>query len=170
MTTSTWPVRPGPSTLRSLNNHLLRYIISNIGPDDEAHDILQEVWVAAKRFRGEGTFDGFLFSIARHKVIDWFRKIERRAKAIDRFAEVAADVQDPATSLDSLLARAEESGRLKAAIAELREPFRSTVELRMTGLDMQEIGVQLGVSYNTVRSRLSRACGELRVILGAVEE
>lgn len=59
-----------------------------------------------------------------------------------------------------------ERAALWEAVGRLESHHRAVVELKLRGMDNYQIARELGLAYNTVRSRLSRAVGRLRVLLG----
>jgi RNA polymerase sigma-70 factor (ECF subfamily) len=68
---------------------------------------------------------------------------------------------------DRVLQQVETKDRVQHALAELPFDQRAAIVLReIDGLSYEEIADALGVAVGTVKSRLARARGSLRVALG----
>lgn len=138
--------------------HVWRFIRHLVHDDELAADLTQDTYVRAHRalptFRGESLFRTWLLRIARNVAIDERRRLARRVRA---------------ESLDerSLEPRADEPGpglhaELRAAIGELPVAQRSAfVLVEVFGLRYREVGVILGVSTGTVKSRVFHARAKL---------
>jgi RNA polymerase sigma factor (sigma-70 family) len=78
------------------------------------------------------------------------------------------DLRCDAPSPEERLLWQEEVGRLLAAVATLGAADREVIGLRYgSGLDTAEAAAVLGVSQAVVRSRLWRALGRLRQVIGS---
>lgn len=142
---------------------LHRLIARIIGDDDEALDVLQEVFVAAhgslRRFDMARPMRAWLARIAINKARDWRRRRAVRrlisgVLPIEHAAEVAAD--QPA--IDTLTADREELLQVGAAIVELPVNLRETLVLRaIEGMSQAEAAEALGISEKAVETRLYRA-------------
>lgn len=152
--------------------YLLRHT-SNRATADELH---QDVWMrvvrARERYRPEARFTTWLYTLARHRLVDHFRsKGGVVAASLDQdSADGLPDTpaEEPASAADPL-ARVldEESGsRLLAALADVpglqRDAFLLHVE---AGLSLVEIATLTGVPAETVKSRLRYAYRRLRASL-----
>lgn len=127
-----------------------------------ADDLTQQTFLACAeardRYRADGTFKGFLFGIARHKLMEQMRAQERERRPT-RFGEEEAN----ATRLSTLLARRQEHQLVLQGLAALT--VDSLVPLQLyywDGLRTAEIGQALGIATSTVTSRLARARAALR--------
>ncbi|EDM76681.1 hypothetical protein PPSIR1_38174 [Plesiocystis pacifica SIR-1] len=155
----------GSSSFRGLQDVLARFVARYIRPDD-AHDIVQDTWLAAMNYRGESSRKTYLIAIARRKVAEYFRGRYRRRTLVDMdVAEL--EVMDITMSFTDIVAERRAARELHEAVRELPPEFRVVVELYLEGKGALEISAELGVNYNTVRSRLSRSRGLLRKRLGA---
>jgi RNA polymerase sigma-70 factor (ECF subfamily) len=142
---------------------LHRLIARVIGDEDEALDILQEVFVSAhaslRRFDIGRPMRAWLARIAINKARDWRRRraVRRLISAvlpIEHASQVAAD--QPAT--DTLAADREELRQVGAAIATLPANLRETLVLRaIEGMSQAEAAEALGISEKAVETRLYRA-------------
>ena len=160
---------------------LYRYVLGELRDPEEAIELVQEVfvrsWEAIGSFRGEASFLGWLFRIARNLIID-------RSRARKRHPTVSLDAplgEDPEeTRMDrtagkgpgpeAQAVRAEEQGRFNRALAALPEIQRSVFVLReWEGMDYRDIAVRLALNEGTVKSRLARAREALVLAMRAGE-
>jgi RNA polymerase sigma-70 factor, ECF subfamily len=134
-----------------------------------AQDVVQEVFIAvwkdAARFdASKGALAPWLFSLARHKAIDFVRReanVRKRTADVDLDFEVAPDdVHHEAWTR----VRRE---RIVAAIAELSDTQRVALEMAFFGgLTHVEVAERLGVPLGTAKTRIRSALLKLREILG----
>jgi RNA polymerase sigma-70 factor (ECF subfamily) len=138
---------------RDLQPGLLRYL--QVVAPGSAEDIASETWVdvvrGLGRFRGEErAFRSWAFTIARHRVADWHRRVLRRPaepRPLERLPERAAP-DDPA-------AAAFEAASTQAALALIGELPRDQAEvvvLRVVAdLDVAEVAAIVGKRPGAVR-------------------
>jgi RNA polymerase sigma-70 factor (ECF subfamily) len=107
------------------------------------------------RFRGDGSFAGWLFQIARNAVHD----VHRRPRLERLPLEAARSEPDPE---EQVLAR-ERVAHLHAVVSLLEPEQQHLLALRYgAGLPFNEIGSIVGASPGTVRVRMHRILEELR--------
>src|SRR4051812_39276576 len=82
---------------------VFRWAVALSGDGDDAEDITQEVYVRVyarlSTFRGDGSFDGWLYSITRRVLL----KMRRKSSRHERLAPVASNnvyVTDPGARVD----------------------------------------------------------------------
>ena len=131
----------------------------------EAEDIASEVWVSVAaglaRFEGdESGFRGWVFTIARRRLIDARRRTSRHATDLvlrESLAELASEV-DPE---GEVVARLEYEEAL-TVLAALPKDQEDVVLLRVVaGLSVEEVGQALGKRPGTVRVLQHRALKRL---------
>lgn len=130
--------------------------------DELTQTTLTETVAKIHRFRGDSSFRHYVFSIARRVMAEHHRKLRRQV------ATEPAPSSDPPgeqTSPSERFVRAERRALLHRAIARLDDHYRVVIRLHVAGVSNREIAVRLGIHYNTVRSRLSRAQAALRALL-----
>ena len=126
----------------------------------EADDIVQETWIAADRHRPglETGLRPWLAGVVRKLAL---RKRRDRARVERR--ERAGARSEAAPSTEETVLRDELRALVGRSLAELDEPFRSTLILRyFAGLEPAEIAAREGVPPATVRTRLKRGLEKLR--------
>jgi RNA polymerase sigma-70 factor (ECF subfamily) len=151
---------------------LFRYLLYVTGNRERAEDFFQETWIRVlergHQYDGKSKFEAWLFSIARHLVIDWQR--QKKTQSLDGLTnpeegapmEFAGDDPSPL----HLLLTQESEGTVHASLGELPAIYREVLLLRFQEeLGLAEISVVLGAPISTVKSRLYRGLEDLRVLL-----
>ena len=148
--------------IRRYFDPVCRFFRSKLG--DDVDDLIQRTFLdcvdAHDRFRGEGSFRSYLFSIAHNRLYDHLRQLRQQPD----FASVGAmSIRDLGTTPSRAVARSEESAVLRAALDHIPLDHRIVLELAYwEDMSGPEIGIALGIPANTVRSRLARARSGLR--------
>lgn len=152
-----------------------RYCFRRLGSREAAEDAASLVFVKALtslpryRDREDGSFRGWLFTIAHRVVVDALRVRGReQTTTLDE-----ADGVSAADPLPEELAVAGEDGRLlREMILRLPEAERQAIELRLAGLTGGEIATVLGKNRTAVDVAQFRAIRRLRALLsvGPTEE
>ncbi|WP_017716838.1 sigma-70 family RNA polymerase sigma factor [Kamptonema formosum] len=155
--------------LRRYQSHIEK-VLYHLAPDwQDRADLAQEVWIRVyrniKRLNDPVKFRGWLSRIATNLFYDELRKRKRVRDPLSLDAprqvedgemdwEIASDDPGPEENLTT----AEFYDRLREAIADLPEVFRTTIVLReIEGMAYEEIAELTGVSLGTVKSRIARA-------------
>jgi RNA polymerase sigma-70 factor (ECF subfamily) len=140
---------------------LLAFAERRIDPD-RARDAVAETMARAVagigRYRGADTaFDGYLFGILRHVIVD-----AHRSRAREHLAELP---DGPSTAVGPLehVIHDEEAEAIRAAYARLRPADQELLDLRViAGLDAEEVAAVLGRRPGAVRMAQARALERLR--------
>lgn len=150
-----------------------RFVRRMVGSDALADDLMQDVWFAVARhlprWRPEARFTTWLFTLARHRVIDQARA-SRPQVSIDADDDGPGGIEPLAADSGfgpQRQAQAREQGRaLLAAIEALPSEQREAFLLQAEGdLSVQEIAEATGTSFETAKSRLRYAREKLRAQL-----
>jgi RNA polymerase sigma-70 factor (ECF subfamily) len=125
-------------------------------------DVTSQVFATALaqigHFRGEGSFAGWLFQIARNAVID-----AQRRPAPEPLSDQAALVADGDPGPEERLLALERVERLHRLVGELQPEQQHLIALRYgAGLAYDDIGEIVGAAPGTVRVRMHRILEELR--------
>jgi RNA polymerase sigma factor (sigma-70 family) len=137
-----------------------------LGAADQAEDAAQEAfvsaWRALDRFTEGSPFRPWILQIVRNEVRNRQRTLLRRRTM---WSQVVTELLPPdAEASDAPALRADERRALYAALAALPERQRLVVAYRyLLDLSEQETATALRLPAGTVKSRLSRALGQLRV-------
>lgn len=147
----------------------------------DAADLTQEVFV--KVFRGVGTFHGesslrtWIYRIALREASNqrrwWMRHKQQEVPIEQEITEGDSNpirlkemLVDPADSPYDAALQAENRARVEAALANVPEPYRTTLILRdIEGFVYEEVAEMQGVNLGTVKSRLVRGRAFLKAYL-----
>jgi RNA polymerase sigma-70 factor (ECF subfamily) len=172
--------RRDPELLESLiaqyEYRLYRYLLYLSGSPETARDLFQETWLRVlargHQYDGVTRFEAWLFSIARHLVIDLRRR--KQMPSLDSMldpSETGPGWEPQASDAASPLAQFsghEQAERLGAALDRLLPVYREVLLLRFQEeLSLEEIADVIKVPLSTVKSRLYRGLSAARELLEA---
>lgn len=146
--------------------HLVRRLLG-AAHADAAEDLCQETWIAVSRNAAsfdpaKASFAAWLFTIARHKTFDHFRR-QRVAILATAPDEAAAMVPDPQPSPLEQVQSRQRAQEIVAAVEALPLEQRGVfVMFADGGLSLEEIAEVTGVAVETAKSRLRYARAKLR--------
>ncbi|MFN8662396.1 MAG: sigma-70 family RNA polymerase sigma factor [Thermomicrobiales bacterium] len=139
------------------------YCVLRLGRREVAEDatsvIFSKALAGLPGYRGP-SFRAWLFGIAHHVVIDFYRTTRG-----DLSLDAAHDLDDPAASPEDAAIASESTRALVAALAQLTSDQRQVIELRLAGLTGAEIGAALGRSQGAIAVTQHRAMRRLRQLL-----
>ncbi len=146
-----------------------RYLHSRVGNAAEAEDLTAQTFLAAleslPKYKHDGHFAAWLFSIARNKAMDHFRK-QRPQTPLD----LAEDLPLP-LDIPELAVEREELERLAKLVRQLDEDQRELIRLRYVAeLSFREMAALLGRKEDTVKKALYRLQDRLQARLKAQSE
>jgi RNA polymerase sigma-70 factor (ECF subfamily) len=148
---------------------VFRYLYSRVGNVHEAEDITAQTFLAAfesfDRFRQDGHFASWLFAIARHKAMDYFRqRIE--TTPIDEINEIPFN-NDP---LHGVI-QSEQAAALSIIIRGLPEEERELLRLRfLAAMSFPEIAHFLHRNEEAVKKSVYRLLARLQAQLEVPHE
>ena len=137
----------------------LRYSGDATAAMDIAQDTFVKLLSNIGQFRGDSSFESWLYRLVVNTCLDHHRKRRRFLPLLEDGLDQALDVfRGPRESALHDLLREEQEERVQQLVAQLPEEQRIVVVLRYTdGLSYEEIADLLGCRRGTVASRLNRA-------------
>jgi RNA polymerase sigma-70 factor (ECF subfamily) len=140
-------------------DRVLGYVRLRIREPSTCEDVASTVFTTAlgqlRRFRGDGTFAGWLFQIARNAV----RDVQRRPAAVPLPDEATSSEPD----VEERFLAYERAAELHSLIRLLTPEQQHLLGLRYgAGLGFDEIGTIVGAAPGTVRVRMHRILEQLR--------
>ncbi|MBI5743279.1 MAG: sigma-70 family RNA polymerase sigma factor [Elusimicrobia bacterium] len=144
-----------------------QFIICILGPDREAEDIAQEVFIQVYKslagFRSEASFSTWVYSVARNVCR---RRLRDRGRAGALFADTGSEsglkLPDTLPLPDASFEKKEAGGLVRAAVEALSPLHRSVIFLSCwERLSYEEIAGALDIPVGTVRSRIHNAMAAL---------
>lgn len=150
-----------------------RFVAKLCWKQDEADEIVQEVWLAvirgARSYRPTARFTTYLFSIAHRRLQDHWRSRDRHSHAfgpLDPAADLHEIADERAPVPEDWAAHAELRSALMAAIDQLPPPQRAVFLLKAeAGLSLEEIAAATGAGVEATKSRMRYAVARLRARL-----
>ena len=146
--------------------HVHRIVHDQGIAEDLTQEVFLRVWNRAKQWRGQGTFQGWLFRIATNLAISHLRKTQRRGEQLLDLPEDVVGEDDPARppewfvlaatlGPDAEFEQAERHRLLRKLVNGLPEDKREVFHL-IYGAEMEvrEAARKLGIPEGTVKSRL----------------
>ncbi|MEQ9562858.1 MAG: sigma-70 family RNA polymerase sigma factor [Woeseiaceae bacterium] len=147
---------------RAVYQYLMQMLRDRALCEDLVQDVFLKVLRKAGRFRGEGTFKGWLFNIARNIAFDHVRKAKRQdADALDE------ETMEPQIA-DHRSAEQDAAGKQKVklvlqAMARLPAAVQEVIWLGRFEFDSyEELGQALCCNAGTARVRMHRAMEQLK--------
>jgi RNA polymerase sigma-70 factor, ECF subfamily len=138
------------------------YLLPRCGSAALAEDLTSETFLAAVSASRQGNLTevntAWLVGVARHKLVDHWRRLEREQRSVAAAAAegAAADVDDP---WDEWL----DTDTAFAALAHLPVPQRAALTLRyLDGLPVADIAEHLGRTFHGTETLLARSRAALR--------
>jgi RNA polymerase sigma-70 factor (ECF subfamily) len=143
-----------------------RFCWLRLRDDEAARDATQQIFAQAlaglARYRESGQFRAWLYTIARHVVVNQTR---RRQPAFT--LDAALEAVDPGLSPEETATAMIEQRALLAAVSRLPDDQRTAVELRLAGLTGPQIASIMGRSHDAVKKLQLRALERLRADLAS---
>ena len=159
---------------KSVYNFLLRYVRDRAAAEDLMQETFLRVIKSAAHYQPQAKFTTWVFTIARNLCIDAARREKhRRVASLDAPTGSDGDgaplvelLSDGAAGVDRNAIGRQLQERMVAAVAALPEEQREIFLLReVADLQFNEIAGVVGVSENTVKSRMRYALEKLREYL-----
>ena len=147
-----------------------RWALIGTGDPDDADDVTQKVLILVHRklrgFRGDASFESWLYRITGNAVGEHFRKQKSRGRAMDRYEATGLRVDTAgATERGSAERVADDQAAdlVRIFLDELPEKQREAFDLvELQGLKATEAAELLGLEASTVRVHLLRARRAIR--------
>jgi RNA polymerase sigma-70 factor (ECF subfamily) len=138
-----------------------------VGNQEDASDLSQDVFLRAYRglrnFRGQSSLATWLYRIGVNVCLN---RVSAKTLAIESIEE-RQFIDERAESPSERVLKAEQSARVRAAIAQLPRKQRATLILRTYHeMSHQEIADVLGSSVGAVKANFFHALGSLKKLLG----
>jgi RNA polymerase sigma-70 factor (ECF subfamily) len=133
----------------------LRYAGDEAAAMDIAQDTFLKLFSCIRDFRGEASFESWLYRLVVNACLDQKRRHRRLMPLVD---ELIGALRASGENVLRHLLRLELSERVQSVVGTLPPEQRIVIVLRYTeGLSYEEIADALGCSMGTVASRLNRA-------------
>mgnify|MGYP001179682705 CR=1 FL=1 len=165
------PPLPFENLYHQYHLRIYRYLRAHLKNDDDAADLTQQVffqvWMRLPTYQpAKGSFSTWLFSIARHRLIDFLRAM-RSSTSWETLYEIAITDLNP----EEIVISAEIIAQVKALIDALSHAERELLALRFAArLSIAEIALLIGKSEEATKKRLARLIRRLQEQYHRLEE
>ncbi|MGB3726481.1 MAG: sigma-70 family RNA polymerase sigma factor [Glaciecola sp.] len=156
------------SLLNRYEKPVFNFALRMTGNHHDSADLMQEIFVSVlnslPNYRGNGAFKAWLFKIAHFRCMDYFRR-QKPNVSLDDCPELAQDIEhgscEQSPEIDMQFSQSRQ--QLNSFMQALPVNQRIVVELKFfSQFTFEEIAQQLGISANTVKSRLYAALANLK--------
>lgn len=143
------------------------YALRMVSSPDDAMDLLQDTFMAVFRnletFRGDSAFKSWLMKIAHYRCIEFYRK---RKSTVDYELIPEAFNEDGENCPEMSALNQQQGDEVVAAMSKLPVNQRAVIEMKFfQHLTFDDIAGQLGISSNTVKSRLYAGLEKMKQVL-----
>lgn len=143
----------------------IRKLLKGMGTDADAEDLTQDVMEKAlqnrKEFKREAKVGTWLQTIARRKVLDFFRRQKHRVM-VEKSEEIEA-VEEHRTGVNEIDPLMRDYFAL--AFSQLNDEEKKLIQLHVDGFSAQQIAEEMRVAETAIKSRIFRAKKHLQEIL-----
>jgi len=144
---------------------LYGYLYRNCGNEASIDELFQDIWLkviaSSSRYKRRGKFRSWIFTLAHHCIIDFYRISGRQAVKQSAVEELASNQSTESSVRDSEVLLA-----VQTAIASLPLEQRQAFCLREeSGFSVKEIAEIQDISVEAAKSRLRYAYQKLRIRL-----
>ena len=147
----------------TFNVNLKQFILKRVVDEDNAEDILQDVFVKIHTrihtLRDEEKLQGWIYQIARNAIYDYYRSQRDILALPDNDMFIAEETLND-SAIEELLPCIREM--VECLPTEYREALILT---EYDGLSQKDLAARLGISYSGAKSRVQRAREKLKTML-----
>lgn len=160
------------------HQELFRFIFYMVKNREVAEDLVQEVYIRILKsfdsFRGESSEKTWVFSIARHVTIDYFRSQKRKQQRIFDFfdwSKKGEQLQDHEPLPEEIILQNEEVKQIYHYLNQCTVDQRSVLILRfIQAFSIKETAEALNFSESKVKTTQHRALKKLKQLMEAEKE
>lgn len=152
---------------------LLRFVSIYIDQSFEAEEIVSDtfmcIWESRKSLTDVSNINAFIYMIARHKAISYYRKQHMEMVSLD---DIRIDLfKDTVTNPEDNFIHQEEIRQLNCAIESLPTKCKEAFKLvREDKLKYKEVAEIMNISIKTLETHLGTAIKKLRSTLGEMKK
>ncbi|MDQ0232921.1 RNA polymerase sigma factor SigX [Metabacillus malikii] len=158
------------------HHDLFQFLFYLVKSREQAEDLVQEVYIRVlksyDRFEGRSSEKTWLFSIARHVAIDWFRKQNSlRQRIIEKFDWDRQQLVDSHALPDEVVLQNEQIKWMYKSLNNCTFDQRSVLVLRyIQELSISETAEALGWTVSKVKTTQHRALKHLQKVMSSISE
>jgi len=147
-----------------LSDSIYKFLVFRVRDPEVAKDLMSqtflEAWSSLKRYHPDRSFKTWIFSIARYKLIDYYRAFKPKI-SLDAVMEMPDK-----TDIEAETSVAAEHAQILSALDQLPEMYQTVLKLKLVEeLDYSEISDIVGKTENNLRVIFKRGLDKLREVL-----
>ncbi|MDH5738645.1 MAG: sigma-70 family RNA polymerase sigma factor [Gammaproteobacteria bacterium] len=144
---------------------LFAYLVRNCRDRSRAEELYQDIWLrvisSAEKYKPDGRFDSWIFTLAHHRLVDYYKSSENRAQT-ETFQSHRVTERGPEEEVST--------GHLLQTIETMVDALPSEQKMAFylreeSGFSIREIAGIQGISPEAAKSRLRYAYEKLRKAL-----
>ncbi len=141
---------------------LSNFIINKVSNYQDAEEIMQDVFIqsldALRNFTFKSSLTTFLYSIANHKIIDFYRKKKIKQIVFSRLPEDITPLVSKLLGPEEEFSSKETKEQIKEVFRRIKPIYSTIIKLKyMDGLSVRQIAKKTFMSAKSVESMLFRA-------------
>jgi RNA polymerase sigma-70 factor, ECF subfamily len=149
------------------HGRLRSFVSHRVKQPADAEDVVQEIFLQIHRnlstVKDEARLPAWIFKIARHAIVDYFRKNARPAEGLADDFDLPAPTEQPEIDLSALQ---ELAHCLEPMIEALPDSYRHAIRLtELRGMAQSEAATQTGLSVSGMKTRVQRARRKLKAMM-----
>jgi len=130
--------------------------------EEISQDVLLAAWRALPTFGGRAAEFSWICSIARHKIVDYYRK-KKLKTVLFSVNPIFEEIADKSLNPERDVLKNELKEEIKKTFLELSEGYRKILRLKyVQGLKISQIAKRMGITAKAVEGRLIRARADFR--------
>ena len=150
---------------------LFRFVLRSVRERALAEELFQEIWMrvieARERYEPQAKFTTWLYTIARHRIVDHWRKKGLKVVSMDVAEDPVEPSAPPAAEPDRILQGKQGLAKFLAALEALPPAQREAFLLHEeAGMSVAEIARATGANEEAAKSRLRYALSKLKEAMG----
>lgn len=148
-----------------LHSAITKHVLMHRGFEQDAQDVFQETLILFDRqvrlskFRGNCDWKTYFIGIAKWQ---WFSMLRKTAPAYVSREEVVGGSEAVVTDVESGLIDAERREIIDKILEQMGEPCKGVLKLYKLSFSMEEIGQQLGMTPDSVKTRACKCREKFR--------
>ncbi len=147
--------------LVKINIYLNKLLISKINNEKDREEIVADIIISVldslPNFKFKSKFSTWVYSIARHEIIDYYRKQKIKNIIFSKFPFLEY-IADKALGPELMYEEKELKHKIFKTFKNISEGYSNILRLKyLEDFSVKEIASELGITYKAAESKLSRA-------------
>jgi RNA polymerase sigma-70 factor (ECF subfamily) len=143
---------------------ILRLTHNRATAEELVNEVFLHVWRSASKFEGRSQLSTWLLAVARHKALGLLRRASTESLDEDAYKSI----EDMADNPEAAMQKKQKGAILRSCLTKLSPAHREIIDLvYFHGKTINDAAVIIGITQNTVKTRMFYARKRLAELLGA---